>query len=324
MIDFSTKEFPGFAGPAKGGSSRAAVILAGGDGSRLKALTRLIAGDERPKQFCPLIDGETLLDKTRSRIAATISPENTYFSLTKKHRRFFEAQLPGVRRDRMVIQPENRGTAPAILYSLLRVAADAPDTTLAFFPSDHFFSSDHGFMNSVEAAFRSVDRDPDSVVLLGIEATSAETSYGWIEAEDSIFAGLPGSVSRVKRFWEKPAAGKAAELLSNGGLWNSFVMIGKVEAFIAMFAAHQPKMLRMFQAAATQFGKATETAVIRAIYTWIGETNFSSDVLERSAEELRVLRVANVGWSDLGEPARVIGTLNTLGVEANWMQAIAA
>jgi mannose-1-phosphate guanylyltransferase len=323
MIDYSTKEFPSFPGFAERRGPRAAVILAGGDGSRLKSLTRLITGDERPKQFCPVIGGETLLDRTRSRIAASVEPENTYFSLTKKHRRFFESQLAGVNRSRMVVQPESRGTAPAILYSLLRVAADSPDATVAFFPSDHFFSNDEAFMNNVELAFRAVDREPSAVVLLGIEASTPETSYGWIEPEESMFGNLPGSVTRVSQFWEKPSPGTAAKLLAKGGLWNSFVMVGKVQAFIEMFAEHEPKMLRMFQAAATQFGKATEGAVVRAIYTWIRETNFSTEVLERSAEMLRVLRVANVGWSDLGEPARVIGTLNTLGVQTNWMQAVA-
>jgi mannose-1-phosphate guanylyltransferase len=323
MIDFSTKEFPGIPGRPERGEERAAVILAGGDGSRLRSLTRLITGDERPKQFCPLINGETLLDKTRSRIAGSIAVENTYFSLTNKHRRFFGHHLRGVSRSRMVIQPENRGTAPAILYSLLRIAADSPDATVAFFPSDHYFSNDEAFMNHVELAFRAVEREPMAVVLLGIEATCPETSYGWIEPEESMFGGLPGSVTRVGKFWEKPAPGTAAKLLCAGGLWNSFVMVGRVDAFIAMFAQHQPKMLRMFRAAATQFGKATETAVVRAIYHWIRNTNFSTEVLERSAEMLRVLRVANVGWSDLGESARVIGTLNTLGIQAKWIQAAA-
>jgi len=64
--------------------------------------------------------------------------------------------------------------------------------------------------------------------------------------------------------------------------------------------------------------------VIRAIYSWIGETNFSSEVLEKSAERLLVLRVGDVGWSDWGEPQRVIGSLDMLGIRPNWMQALAA
>lgn len=324
MIEQSSKDFPCFPEFSARHSKRAAVILAGGDGSRLKALTRLITGDERPKQFCSLIGGDTLLDKTRSRIARHIDTDRTYFSLTQKHERFFRGELADVNSRRMVVQPENKGTAPAIVYSLFRVANDLPEATVAFFPSDHYFSDDCAFMDYVDGAFRAVDREPNAVVLLGIEADKAETSYGWIEPQSSFFGDIPGSISWVKRFWEKPGRKAAARLMANGGLWNSFVMVGKVSAFLRMFEVHQPQMFRMFQAARSEFRKPSESSVIRSIYSWIGDTNFSSDVLERSADVLRVLRVGNVGWSDLGEPARVIGTLNTLGVQTQWMQAMAA
>src|SRR5438552_4115765 len=170
-----------------GKANRHAVILAGGDGTRLRSLTRLVTGDERPKQFSPILDGETLLDRTRKRTALAVAPENTFFSLTAKHEQYFDKPLKFVAASHMVVQPENRGTAPAILYSLLRIAASAPDATVAFFPSDHYFGDDDSFMEHVEAAFSAVDHNPESVVLLGIEPEMAEPSYGWIEPVKSLF-----------------------------------------------------------------------------------------------------------------------------------------
>jgi mannose-1-phosphate guanylyltransferase len=205
-----------------GKADRHAVILAGGDGTRLRSLTRLISGDERPKQFSPILDGETLLDRTRKRTALAVAPENTFFSLTAKHERYFEEPLRFVAPTHMVVQPENRGTAPAILYTLLRIAASAPDATVAIFPSDHYFGDDESFMEHVEAAFSAVDHNQESVVLLGIEPEMAEPSYGWIEPAESLFGGLSRAVSRVSRFWEKPTAGVAEHLLAGGCLWNSF------------------------------------------------------------------------------------------------------
>ena len=74
MDQNSIKEFPGFIGGTRK-QERAAIILAGGDGTRLKALTRAVVGDERPKQFCPILHDRTLLDETRARVALKIRPD---------------------------------------------------------------------------------------------------------------------------------------------------------------------------------------------------------------------------------------------------------
>lgn len=295
--------------------NRYAVILAGGEGSRLKSLTRAIAGDERPKQFCPIIGKDSLLEITRQRIKRKIEPKNIFYSLTATHERFYQPIVADVANHRLVVQPENKGTAPAILYSLLRLARTDPQATVAFFPSDHYFSDDSAFMESVETALRAAETNPASLVLLGIEPETAETSYGWIEPDDSFFGNQPKSVSRVRCFWEKPAPEAAAYLLNKGCLWNSFVMVGRVAAFLELIEKRLPTLYRMFAAA----GSVDEISRIKTIYETIGEINFSDEVLAKSAEDLFVLRVGEVGWSDWGEPQRVLGTLKGLGVRLNLM-----
>ena len=229
-----------------------------------------------------------------------------------------------VRDDQKIIQPENKGTAPAIVFSLMHLASHSPDSTVVFFPSDHYFSDDDLLMKNVDSAFKAAELNKDAIILLGIEPERPEPSYGWIEPADSLFGELSGSISRVKRFWEKPTSGVAKKLMNTGCLWNSFVMVGKVSAFLEIFKEQLPSMFRMFAAAAKQIGKADEAAVIRSIYSWIDETNFSSQVLEKSVDRLMVMRVADVMWSDLGEPQRVVGTLRTIGIQPDWLQAIAA
>jgi mannose-1-phosphate guanylyltransferase len=287
-------------------------------------LTRAIAGDERPKQFCPILGSKSMLDATRDRIRHGIRPENTFFSLTQKHERFYRAPLWDVRPDHLIVQPENKGTAPAILYSLFKVARTSPDAVVAFFPSDHYFSNDEGFMDHVSSAFRAVEADRESVVLLGIEPEKPETAYGWIEPSESLFGGLSKGISRVERFWEKPNIGSARQLMASGCLWNSFVMIGRVETFLEMFRVLLPKMFRMFDSAKWVFGSQEETMMIRSIYEWLNETNFSSEVLERATSRLLVMRVGDVGWCDWGEPQRVVGTLTNLGIQTEWMNAVSA
>src|ERR1044072_388107 len=101
---------------------RWAVILAGGDGTRLQSMTRAIAGDNRPKQFVPVIGGATLLDQTRRRVALSVIPGRTFIVVTQKHRQFYDSLAHQTSPGLLLQQPSNKGTAPAILYALLRGA----------------------------------------------------------------------------------------------------------------------------------------------------------------------------------------------------------
>jgi hypothetical protein len=108
------------------------VILAGGDGTRLKSLTRKIAGDERPKQFCSVLCKETLLEETRTRAALELPRDRTLYVVNRAHEPYYKPILLDEPARNLVVQPSNRGTAPAILYSLLRIAAIDPQALVAF------------------------------------------------------------------------------------------------------------------------------------------------------------------------------------------------
>ncbi|MEO6390316.1 MAG: sugar phosphate nucleotidyltransferase [Pyrinomonadaceae bacterium] len=299
---------------------RWAVILAGGDGNRLRSMTRSIAGDDRPKQFCRLIGGRTLLDQTRARVARSVRPERTLLVVTEKHRRFFHPVAATLDKDLLVAQPESKGTAPAIIYALQRVAAKDPQAIVSLFPSDHYFADDEAFMMHVDAAYDAVEGDPQTVVLLGITPESPEVEFGWIEPHHSIFGDLPGSVTRVRRFWEKPSVQTARELLGQGCLWNSFVMVGHVNALLKMTKQSLGNLNQAFTSIAMTFGTPAEPQAVRRVYAQLTESNFSHEVLAARPEDLTVMRVGNVGWSDLGEPSRVLSTWARAGIRTELAQ----
>jgi len=295
---------------------RWAVILAGGDGTRLQSMTRAISGDNRPKQFVPLIGGSTLLNQTRRRVALSIEPSRTLMVVTQKHRRFYEPLSDEISPNLLVEQPVNKGTAPAILYALLRVAAKSPKAVVALFPSDHFFADDEEFMSHIDVAIDAVEIQPETVMLLGITPTAAETEYGWIEPQPSILASAQKSITRVRKFWEKPSLNLAASLMERGSLWNSFVMVGTVNALLKMTRAALPEMYSSFAAIMPILETAREHKALGALYSQIEDANFSHQVLAARPQDLMVMRVGDVGWSDLGEPNRVLSALARLGVQS--------
>src|ERR1035438_1753086 len=86
------------------------AILAGGEGVRLRSLTRLVSGEDIPKQFCPLLGGRTLLAQTKQRIARGISSDRVVYVLLGSHERFYTNELKDVSPAQMIEQPSNRGT----------------------------------------------------------------------------------------------------------------------------------------------------------------------------------------------------------------------
>ena len=296
---------------------RWAVILAGGDGTRLQSMTRAITGDNRPKQFVPVIGGATLLNQTRQRVALSVQPDHTLVVVTRKHRRFYQPLANENSRDLLLEQPLNKGTAPAILYALLHVATRSPRAVVALFPSDHFFADDEEFMSHVDVAIDAVEVQPEAVMLLGITPTAPETEYGWIEPHSSILAGAERSITRVKKFWEKPSLSLATSLMERGCLWNSFVMVGRVDALLKLTRAAMPQLYAAFAAIAPTFQTAAEQEALARIYSQIEDSNFSHQVLAARPEDLMVMRVGDVGWSDLGEPNRVLSTLARIGVRSH-------
>ena len=297
------------------------VILAGGEGVRLKSLTRFVSGEDTPKQFCRLLGGQSLLAQTTQRISRRICSERTAYVLLNSHERFYSKELRNVPPAHLVVQPSNRGTLPAILASLIHIIRQDKNAVIGFFPSDHHYAEEERFMAGVDLAFTAAESNPDTVILLGVAANSAETEYGWIEATPAMSANSLDGLLKVKRFWEKPTTRIAEELLERGCVWNTFVMIGRAQAFLDLIRAGAGDIFQAFEELLALPQTVSINDKLDPIYQCVTATDFSKLVLSGAPERLGVWCLGDVGWSDLGDPHRVMTVLDETGIANEWMNS---
>jgi mannose-1-phosphate guanylyltransferase len=284
-----------------------ALILAAGEGSRLRSLTTTRGGVAIPKQFCSLNGGRSLLQEALRRAGAVSDVSRTCAIVAAQHRRWWEVPLFHLPDANVIAQPANRGTAHGILLPLLHIAARDPDAVIVLLPADHHVADEAVFAESLRAATRLAHADRSSVYLLGVEPDAPDTELGYILPA----RGGTRHASSVARFIEKPALDRAQSLLDQGALWNVFVLAASASALLGMFQRRFPQTVAQFrEALAIDFD--THGLAIEDLYELLPMTDFSRDVMEGQEELLKVLPVPSCGWTDLGTPQRVEATIRRL------------
>jgi mannose-1-phosphate guanylyltransferase len=290
-----------------------AVVLAGGEGTRLRSVTRAIVGDDRPKQYVPLVGSDSLLRQTLAR-AARLSPRGRTVVVSREsHAGWLARELGAHRGSKVLLQPENRDTAAGVMLPVHWIAAQDPDATVVVFPSDHFVLEGTVFLDHVSEVVAFVERERAGIVLLGAQAAEPDTEYGWIEPGDAVGATTAGPVSRVARFCEKPTPEAAAICMARGWLWNTLVMVAKARTLMSVGEVLLPQLHRRLTGATRFFGTRREAWAIRQVYGSLPCQNFSETVLQAGLPCLAVSALPPLTWSDVGTPSRLWKLLRALG-----------
>ena len=212
-----------------------AVIMAGGIGSRFWP----VSTSEFPKQFHDMLGtGETLLQKTFSRLNKIIPSENIFILTNERYLQITLSQLPEISEDQVLLEPAMRNTAPCILLSALKIQKQNPDAVMLVAPSDHWIEDEIAYSKDVEACFIAAQKD-DILMTLGIEPTFPNTGYGYIEADKS----GESNIKKVNQFREKPDYNTAKDFLASGNfLWNAGIFIWSVASITKSFKQFLPQM----------------------------------------------------------------------------------
>jgi mannose-1-phosphate guanylyltransferase len=268
-----------------------AILMAGGVGSRFWPVSTA----EFPKQFHDMLgSGDTLIQKTFSRLSKLIPVENIYILTNERYNNLVLEQLPIVKQAQVLLEPAMRNTAPCILYASLKIQKLNPKAVMVVAPSDHWIEDEVTFSDNLKQCFDFCSNE-DALMTLGIKPTFPNTGFGYIEYDKSD----ENPIKSVSQFREKPDYETAKSFLTSGNfLWNGGIFIWSVKSILQAFEKFQPQMNSLFLKGFESYNTNSETTFINENYADAENVSIDYAILEK-AKNVYVLP-ATFDWNDLG------------------------
>lgn len=276
---------------------RYAVIIAGGAGTRLWPMSRT----GRPKQLLPFIAGRSLLSLAAERTANLIPPERLFICTGEAYTDAVLADLPQLTPAQILPEPTGRDTANAVAYAAAILHKLDPDASIAVLTADHLIQPQEAFDAALNAAFQTVESQPQYLVTFGITPTYPATGYGYVQRGESL-PNLPPSLSNVhtvRAFKEKPPADTAAQYLASGDYaWNSGMFVWKAATILDQVKQHLPASYEGVMQIAQAWGTPQQHATLHRVYPTLPKISIDFAIMEKAPHVATI--AMNVQWLDVG------------------------
>lgn len=271
------------------------VLLAGGSGTRLWPLSR----KSYPKQFTTLTDSISLFQQSAVRLARSqVLSFSSPITLTNSDFRFVvgdQLKSVGLEPGTILVEPESKNTAPAILAASMFAVKSSSDAILLVAPSDHIISNVLTFHEAILSGLDAVNQG--KIVTFGIKPRYPETGYGYLELSDNDSQ----SALEVSRFIEKPMASIADEMFNAGNfLWNAGIFLFKAQDMVDAFRIHAEDLIQPVEKS-LEFGVMDLDFFRLDPKSWAEVEDISIDYAVMEKSDNLVAIPYHDEWSDLGD-----------------------
>ena len=270
------------------------ILLAGGSGNRLWPASR----KTYPKQFIKLFSHETLFQQSAKRF---VNSEQVHFkehiTVTNSLFRFIvfeQLHNSGINPGPILIEPEAKNTASAIIAATIIAFKENKDAILISVPSDHVIPDINYFNDVIISGISEVKKG--MIVAFGITPTHPETGYGYLKLEKS----ENNNVKKVSLFVEKPDIKLAKKMLDDGDfLWNSGIFMFRAKDIINAFELYATDTLSFVRKAIELSVNDMDFIRLDSKY-WSRLNDISIDHAIMEKIKNLVAIPYNSTWSDLG------------------------
>lgn len=275
------------------------LIMAGGSGTRFWP----ISTSSMPKQFLDILSvGKTLLQQTIERFLDICPKENIYVITNKNYKKLVKEQLPFLKENQILLEPEKRNTAPCIAYGCFKIHSLNKNAQVCVTPSDHYITDNTNFIKTINEGFCAANKE--SLITIGVSPTRADTGYGYIKYIKSI----KEKVYNVSHFTEKPNKEKAQEFLnSDEYLWNTGIFIWNTQSILKEFKNHEKNIYNLFKKNENKLNTKEENIFLEENFKKCTNISIDYAIMEKS-KNVKVI-LSSFNWTDLGTWGSLYNTL---------------
>ena len=271
------------------------VIMAGGKGTRLWPISRR----DKPKQFQCLTSDKTMLQETFLRMRKKFAIEDIFISTNEEYVSEVEKEILELPKENIISEPMSRGSAASIALTTAIISARYGDETVAFFPSDHVVKNPGLLIEAIAKGDEFLKSHKDYMITLGINQTSPETGFGYIEKGAILDKSGVFDIFEAKRFVEKPDLATAQKYLESGNfLWNTAMYMYSINFLIDKFKKYIPDTYNRLMKIKATVDTDKYREVLLKEYPEMDKIDFAYSIVENEAK-VAVMPLA-LDWSDVG------------------------
>jgi mannose-1-phosphate guanylyltransferase len=271
-----------------------AVVLAGGDGSRLGQLTTDARGRVVPKQYCSADGGQCLLSLAILRARAVAAPERVCAVVVADHWKWWQPLADEIESGNLIVQSADRGTGNAVMLAALTIMKRDPEARIVFLPSDHYAQKDSVLTLAARDAIDRVGVKSPDLVVVGITPDSPETDVSYLvpSLDDSPLS------EGLESLTEPTDKRHAAALIARGSMWNSMIVAGRAAAFVAHFIPHHPGLVARMQVLVSRCDDPSSPPLaLEDLYERLPSIDLATEILRPNVQRLRVAQAPACGWT---------------------------
>lgn len=272
------------------------MIFCGGFGTRMWPASR----KSYPKQFFPLMGGESFFQKTYKRFKKIFKPEDILVSTEAKHLSFIRKQVPEIPSENIIAEPERKDNLGAVGLVTAILEKRYPGEVMLVSWSDHFIGNEPVFLKAMMTAGKYAE-ETGLIVSVNERPRAPTTQNEWVKMGEVVDDVDGFRIVKILETIKRPELEVAQKMLkSNDYLINTGYRAWRTDIMLSYFKKYQPEMYEGLQKIAEADGTQKQDAVIKREYHQFVKDSVEFGIFVHLPDDKGVTISASFGWEDAG------------------------